>query len=573
MIETKYSHEYPGYLFYSDGRIFNESRRRFLNPWSHKKGLRQYVGIGRKDYNLDSLIYSVFHLDGKPIPEDKIVKHRDGDFTNNALYNLELEDFSIYNLSNQEFKEIPKTRKDYKTIPCAPDYKISSDGEVINSRGMILKTFCNGDGYETVGLVIGTNNTKSFRIHRLVYLTHVLNSSVFPDKMVIDHLNGIKNDNRVENLELITYEENSRRGSLNNKICRKRRVIIRKWETKEITICKDAGEAGLIAGADRETIVGRYVSKPEKVYYGHQFAYYKEGFEFPEPTEFHDEVRKAVYAKNIVTGEEMYFPTSAEAARTLGYAPSHISTLLSTKNQPMLPNFVLIKTNPEEDWRLVLDPIKEKIENSESIAAFFAWDGVNDPLLFLELKDAVSYFSTRNTTIHMRLKQTEENLKKDILKLISGYYWIYYKDVVVYKPFELRETLDKYLVPTSGSDAQEGVSNQNEKVKSKIIETIRSQDVLFDNYSQTFIQSKLHRRLSKLFNNIHKFKNKPCERWNNKETFIEDAKLLPGFDVRDLVMGRIKFKVTGNKNDMQAGNLVLDSTNCIWVRKPEYNIE
>ena len=65
----------------------------------------------------------------------------------------------------------------------------------------------------------------------------------------------------------------------------------------------------------------------------------------------------------------------------------------------------------------------------------------------------------------MRLKQTEENLKKDIFKPISGYYWIFYKDWVVYKPFELRETLDKYLVPTSGSDAQEGVSNQKREGK------------------------------------------------------------------------------------------------------------
>lgn len=72
-------------------------------------------------------------------------------------------------------------------------------------RERILKNIKNGIGYEQVGL---RNNEKSkiLLVHRLIAKAFIPNPE---DKPQINHKNGIRNDNRLENLEWVTGSENS----------------------------------------------------------------------------------------------------------------------------------------------------------------------------------------------------------------------------------------------------------------------------------------------------------------------------------------------------------------------------
>ena len=58
-------------------------------------------------------------------------------------------------------------------------------------------------GYERVGL---TKNGKTAKVHRLVAQTFISNPFNKPE---VNHINGVKDDNRVENLEWVTSKENS----------------------------------------------------------------------------------------------------------------------------------------------------------------------------------------------------------------------------------------------------------------------------------------------------------------------------------------------------------------------------
>lgn len=103
-----------------------------------------------------------------------------------------------------------------KSIPCAPDYEINDCGFVFSKERIVtrkngrkyfvkrrkMKLTIDNRGYNRCALIVNKKLT-TLKVHRLVCETFYGKS-----KLEVNHKNGNKQDNRLENLEFCTRSQN-----------------------------------------------------------------------------------------------------------------------------------------------------------------------------------------------------------------------------------------------------------------------------------------------------------------------------------------------------------------------------
>lgn len=137
---------------------------------------------------------------------------------------------------NEEWKEIPEYQGIYEASNFGNirslDKTINCNGSKIIRKGKTLSLFQKkSNGYLHVNLYREARKSKSYRVHRLIGITFIGNPPT--KKHQINHINGIKYDNRVENLEWCTAKENishSNKLGLRGNTAKERKIT---WEQVE----------------------------------------------------------------------------------------------------------------------------------------------------------------------------------------------------------------------------------------------------------------------------------------------------------------------------------------------------
>ena len=126
-------------------------------------------------------------------------------------------DKSIFSTRGASIEELEG--EEWKTLFLNNNYEVSNLGRLRNKRTKVIaKGTITKNGYVNISV-----DNQNYRLHRLILQTWCPNEDY--EELTVDHINGNRSDNRLENLRWATQEENTvymmmHRGELNKEITR-----------------------------------------------------------------------------------------------------------------------------------------------------------------------------------------------------------------------------------------------------------------------------------------------------------------------------------------------------------------
>ena len=208
------------------------------------------------------------------------------------------------------------------------DYSVSTEGEVRKDTTNYILSQSSQQDYKFVGLIIN-GKQKRMRVHRMVALTFIDN----PDnKPYVNHINGNRSDNNVENLEWVTPSENTQHAVNTGlfKSGRTRAVIQYNLNGEKMATFESATEAARQTGGSQSKIT-MCCRRQRDSANDYQWRYYDD-IQDVQKIE-----KKFITGKKVAQCDEegnilKIYPSFKEAARAVNGTSSAISRICSGTN-------------------------------------------------------------------------------------------------------------------------------------------------------------------------------------------------------------------------------------------------
>ncbi len=257
-------------------------------------------------------------------------------------------------------------------IPGYSNYLINKDGQVINrNKNKFLKGSVNPAGYVLFRITDDTGCTLTWGRHRLLGYVF-LNPGKDISGLVINHKNAIKGDDRLENLEWVTYRENAEHAGSLGITSRCTPIAVRDVKTGEIDFYPSIVAAANSFGMTKDAINWRIKQPQERVYpEGKQYraGISNDPWVSPNFNKFGRATPVIVY--DVLLGKNLFFEKLSDAANFQKISLVTAYGKVISPNQPLINNRFLIKyADDSRPWREVRDEelnddfslVKKKVE-------------------------------------------------------------------------------------------------------------------------------------------------------------------------------------------------------------------
>lgn len=303
-----------------------------------------------------------------------------------------------------------------RILPGYSNYEVTPEGRVFNkATGRWLGD--NRTGYVSLHLKGDDGNILNIPRHRLV-------AKLFVDKVdeshnVVNHLNGIKGDDRPENLEWTTDRGNIEHAGAHGLTSKCIPINVRNAATGEVSSYPSAIEAGKAFGLTRDAVLWRLQMGCERVG-PDNLQFKKQTDASPWPVNVSHEFSRSVpiYLRDIETRRVEYFKQQSGVAEKLNVSLACINTHASSGEQRLINGRYQIKLETDPNpWREITDPL---MENKVKRPVIVTKNSDGSEQVFASAKDCADAMGLLTTTLNERLKHSNNRVCKD------GYRYRYY---------------------------------------------------------------------------------------------------------------------------------------------------
>lgn len=324
----------------------------------------------------------------------------------------------------------------YYVIPAFPNYAISKEGRVVNWKsGKWLHGYKSALGYHYFHL------RGHLGIERVVGRHRLLGSVFKPPKaneenLVINHLDGVKGQDTIENLEWTTQQGNIEHAGALGLSPKCKPISVRNAVSGEVKHYPSIIEYARVSGMTKDAIIHRLKFGESRLFPElRQYRYRNDNKLWFIPTVVENtKIRfgkeRSVKVRYVLTGLEEEFSSLTLTAWQFGVTPAAMSQRLARTGQPVFPEYVQFKWADDiSPWRDITDARLE-LEKTTGMRVVLVYSEIGDPTL--EFASAVECAKAMN------LKPTALNYRLSLrgTRIFDQCRFMYYTDCVKNSPVQ-----------------------------------------------------------------------------------------------------------------------------------------
>jgi len=320
----------------------------------------------------------------------------------------------------------------YFDIPGYSRYVISTFGEVINKEtSQKLTGSRNPNGYYNYRLKGDDGHTLTWGRHRLIGFVFKNPGTI--NNLAINHKNGVKGSDEIDNLEWVTYQGNAEHAGAAGLTEKCIPISVRDVDTGDVMMYPSIVECARDFSMTKDAVNYRVKTGERRVFperKQYRSGHSAEPWYIPEDLDkalLENGLAKKVLLRDLSSNKVIEFSQLTQLANYMGSVAPTVSTWLNQPNQPVLPGFIQVKLSSDESpWREVTDMYLDLEEYTKKRIVMVRNEDTETVKMFLSAKECSLQQKLLTTTLSERLKSKGTKVYND------GCRYAYYSDIMVH---------------------------------------------------------------------------------------------------------------------------------------------